>query len=96
MILVSHPSAEESRFPRPNSICAMHVFKRLNRFIRFVICVVRPEITDLTEYQDTTIGVVVYRPRALLPPASFAGPKSSAAFHGAPMLVPGDTAVHQY
>jgi hypothetical protein len=46
----------------------MHVFKRLNRFIRFVICVVRLEITDLTEYQDTTIGVVVYRPRALPPP----------------------------
>jgi hypothetical protein len=45
-------------------LCAMHTFKRLNRFIRFVICVVRLEITDLTEYQDTAIGVVMSRPPA--------------------------------
>ena len=42
--------------------CATSVvlaFKRLNRFVRFVIGVVRSEIIDLTEYQDTTIGVVM-------------------------------------
>jgi hypothetical protein len=34
------------------AIGAMQTFKRLNRFVRFVIDVVISETTDLTEYQD--------------------------------------------
>jgi Raf kinase inhibitor-like YbhB/YbcL family protein len=47
------------------AFCALQTFKRLYRFIRFVIGVVMLKITDLTEYQDATALVVMYRDNPL-------------------------------
>jgi hypothetical protein len=68
MILVSIPP-RCGRIQAAGSFCAgirdgaLQAFKRLNRFVRFLIGVMKLEIPDLTEYQDLTIPVLMYRDR---------------------------------
>src|SRR5262249_6890592 len=65
--------------------CAMQMlfaFKRLNRFVRFPVGVVRSEIIDLTEYQDTATEVVM----SGIPPSTPTGQRRRRPGHPGTLL----------